>query len=75
MQVAGYRAIARLVSSGAGIGIVPRSAIEPANQGKVADVELTKSWAERDLRVCVRRLPTERNVHRDQLVQMLCGLD
>jgi len=73
VQVSGYRAIARLVSSAAGIGIVPRSAIEAADQGKVAVVELIETWSQRDLRVCVRRLPTEKNVYRDKLVEMLCG--
>lgn len=73
VQVSGYRAIARLVSSGAGIGIVPRSALEPSDQGKVAVLELTEPWSQRDLRVCVRRHPHEKNLYRDKLVDMLCG--
>lgn len=71
VQVSGYRAIARLVSSGAGIGIVPRTAIDPTDEGKVAVVELIEPWSQRDLRVCVRRHPTEKNTYRDKLVEML----
>jgi DNA-binding transcriptional LysR family regulator len=73
VQVSGYRAIARLVSSGAGVGIVPRSAIERTDRGKVAVIDLTESWSQRDLRVCVRRLPAEKNLYRDKLVEILCA--
>lgn len=72
VQVSGYRAIARLVSSGAGIGIVPRTAIEASDKGTIAVVELSESWSQRDLRVCVPRHPAEKNIYRDKLVEMLC---
>ncbi|OTP65607.1 Transcriptional regulator, LysR family [Caballeronia sordidicola] len=73
VQVSGYRAIARLVSSGAGIGIVPRSAIEPSDQGQLAVVDLIEPWSKRDLRVCVQRHPNEKNVFRDKLIEVLCS--
>lgn len=72
VQVSGYRAIARLVSSGAGIGIVPRTAIEASDQGKVAVIELVEPWSHRNLHVCIPRHPAERNLYRDKLVEVLC---
>jgi DNA-binding transcriptional LysR family regulator len=72
VQVSGYRAIARLVASGAGIGIVPRSALEPSDHEKLAIVELTEPWAKRHLRVCVRRHSEEMNPFLSSLVEMLC---
>lgn len=72
VQVSGYRAIARLVSSGAGIGIVPRSALEPADRHLLAPIRLLEPWARRDLRVCVRRQPKERNQFQQMLIDILC---
>lgn len=72
VQVSGYRAIARLVASGAGIGIVPRSALEPADHEHIAIVELTEPWAKRNLRVCVQRFPQKANPFLGNLVDMLC---
>lgn len=72
VQVSGFRAIARLVESGAGIGIVPRTAIEPSDRGRLAIVELEEPWSQRDLRVCILRNSTEKNVYRDRLVEILC---
>ncbi|MGG1943318.1 LysR family transcriptional regulator [Trinickia sp. NRRL B-1857] len=72
VQVSGYRAIARLVASGAGIGIVPRTAIERSDRGRLAIVELVEQWAQRDLRVCIPKQPSEKNVYRDRLVDILC---
>lgn len=71
VQVSGYRAIARLVTSGAGIGIVPRTAIEERDQGQLAVVELVEPWSQRDLRVCIPRHPSEKNIYRDALVSIL----
>lgn len=73
VQVAGYRAIARLVASGAGIGIVPRSAVEPTDASQLAAVELLESWARRDLRVCVRRQRRDGNPFLQALVDILCS--
>jgi DNA-binding transcriptional LysR family regulator len=75
VQVSGYRAIARLVASGAGVGIVARSALEPSDCERLAIVELSESWARRDLRVCVQRRPKEKNFFRDKLVEILCRRD
>ncbi|WP_176054847.1 LysR family transcriptional regulator [Paraburkholderia caribensis] len=72
VQVSGYRAIARLVASGAGIGIVPRTAIESSDKGKLAVIQLTEPWSQRNLHVCVSRNPAEKNLYRDKLVDMLC---
>jgi DNA-binding transcriptional LysR family regulator len=75
VQVSGYRAIARLVASGAGIGIVPRSALEPLDHERLAVVELTEPWAIRNLRVCVRRDSDAMNPYLNSLVEVLCGQD
>lgn len=72
VQVSGYRAISRLVASGAGIGIVPRTAIEPGDHEQFAIVELDEPWSQRDLRVCVPRNPGDKNIYRDKLVEILC---
>jgi len=72
VQVSGYRAIARRVASGAGIGIVPRTAIESSDKGKLAVIQLTEPWSQRNLHVCVSRNPAEKNLYRDKLVDMLC---
>ena len=73
VQVSGYRAIARLVSSGAGIGIVPRSALETTDSARLNVIELSEPWARRDLRVCVRRQPRQKNYFQERLVNILCN--
>jgi DNA-binding transcriptional LysR family regulator len=70
VQVSGYRAIARLVASGAGIGVVPRSAIQLEDQQNLVMLRLGEPWARRDLRICVRRV-AEQNYYRDELVKTL----
>lgn len=70
VQVSGYGAIARLVASGAGIGIIAKSALTGREKG-VAVLPLEEAWARRDLRVCVQREPDTKNVYRDKLVSML----
>jgi DNA-binding transcriptional LysR family regulator len=54
VQVSGYRAIAHLVASGAGIGIVPRSALEDADCQRLAILALEEPWALRHLQLCLR---------------------
>ncbi|WNF58767.1 LysR substrate-binding domain-containing protein [Pseudomonas sp. SG20052] len=72
VQVSGFRAIARLVSSGAGIGVAPRSALEPADLDRLKVIEILEGWARRNLQVCVQRHPREQNVFRDHLIKILC---
>ncbi|MEF9898157.1 MAG: LysR substrate-binding domain-containing protein [Pseudomonas sp.] len=72
VQVSGFRAIARLVSSGAGIGVVPRSALEPADLDRLKVIDMVEGWARRDLRVCVQRYPRVQNVFREHLIEILC---
>lgn len=71
VQVSGYRAIARLVSSGAGIGVVPRSALDEADCNAVEIIELTDTWARRELCVCLRRHSSDTNPFLHDLVAML----
>jgi len=72
VQVSGYRSIARLVSSGAGIGVVPRSALEKSDTKHLAVISLTEAWAQRDLRVCISKDTRSMNPFRDRLVETLC---
>lgn len=71
VQVSGYRAIARLVAAGVGIGVVPRTALEPSDRDKVSVIELTDEWARRDLCVCVRRTNRDANPYLQELVLSL----
>lgn len=52
-------------------GIVPLSAIEASDKGRLAVIELIEPWSQPDLRVCVQRNPNEKNVFRDRLVEIL----
>lgn len=73
VQVSGYRSVARLVESGAGLGIVPYSAVEASDLERVACVELNEAWARRDLSVCVRPGSREDNPFVRALIDVLCG--
>lgn len=55
VQVSGYRAIVRLVASGAGIGIVPQSALIPSDSKQLAIIQLSNPWAARNLEICRRK--------------------
>lgn len=71
VQVSGYRAVARMVAAGAGIGIVPKSAIEPTDHEKLAIIELAEPWTIRKLRLCVLRRPAEENPFVRKLVDFI----
>lgn len=71
VQVSNYRAIVRLVASGAGIGIVPRSALEPDDSNGVSVLELRETWALRQHRICVRRGAMQDNYFLRELVGLL----
>lgn len=56
IQVRSFEAVCRMVSAGVGLGLVPRSAVgEPGARLPLAVVELVEPWAQRDLKVCVRK--------------------
>ncbi|MDR0226559.1 MAG: LysR family transcriptional regulator [Burkholderiaceae bacterium] len=70
VQVTGYGAMAALVASGAGLAILPHSAVAPGNDAVVA--ALDEPWALRHHRVCVHRdAPT--HWLREQFVAQLCS--
>ncbi|CAG9179696.1 HTH-type transcriptional activator CmpR [Cupriavidus laharis] len=54
MQVSGYRAVARLVAAGVGIGIVPESALDAAERRRLAIIRLDEPWAVRHHQLCVQ---------------------
>ncbi|MEM5275215.1 LysR family transcriptional regulator [Cupriavidus taiwanensis] len=55
IQVAGFAAVASMVRSGAGVAIVPRSALATVNCAELRVVALKDSWAARTLNLCARR--------------------
>ena len=73
VQVSSYDAIARMVASGAGVGVVPRSALNARDYDQVRVVELSDSWTKLDIRVCVRKQSLVCNVFRKKLVEVLCA--
>jgi len=72
VQVADYDAIARMVSSGAGSGVLPRSALNGRTYDQTRIVELSDVWATQDIRVCVRRNSIDKNIFQEKLVEILC---
>lgn len=57
IQVRSFEAVCRMVAAGVGVGMVPCSAIgAPQYAGQLRIIELNEVWAQRDLKVCVRRM-------------------
>ena len=55
IQVRSFEAVCRMVGSGVGLGMVPRSAVRTGElREPPAIVELDENWAQRDLQICVR---------------------
>lgn len=71
VQVSGYRAIAQLVASGAGIGVVPRSALQDADLQHLAVLDIKETWAMRHLQICLRE-QTLRSPFVAQFIDTLC---
>ncbi|MGU7780063.1 LysR family transcriptional regulator [Burkholderia sp. PU8-34] len=74
VQVSSYASIVKLVASGAGIGIVARSAVADGTPANVVVLKLAETWARRDLRVCVPRVAAVPNPFRDRLLETLTGV-
>ena len=56
IQVRSFGAVCRMVGAGAGIGLVPRSAVPTAALPETPlVVELDEIWAQRDLQICVKK--------------------
>ncbi|MES2819872.1 MAG: LysR substrate-binding domain-containing protein [Pseudomonadota bacterium] len=56
IQVRSFEAVCRMVSAGVGLGMVPRSAVAGGSvRTPLAIVELDEPWAQRDLKVCIRK--------------------
>lgn len=71
VQVPSYRSIVRLVALGAGIGIVPHSALEPADLARLSVIPLEDAWAVRHHDICVRSGAMASNPHLAELVKLL----
>ena len=56
IQVRSFEAVCRMVSAGVGVGLVPLGAVPAGtSRGSLAVIELDEPWAQRDLKVCVRK--------------------
>ncbi|MNQ69861.1 HTH-type transcriptional activator CmpR [compost metagenome] len=56
IQVRSFEAVCRMVGAGVGLGMVPLGAVSAgAAHAPLAVVELEEPWAQRDLKVCVRK--------------------
>ncbi len=71
VQVTGFGAIAALVASGAGLAILPRSAVTSQDEEHTVIAALDEPWALRQHRVCVKR-DAPRHWLREQFVAQLC---
>lgn len=71
VQVSGYLAIAHLVASGAGIGVVPRSALKSVDHLDLSVLKFEETWAMRHLEICLRE-PTLHNPFVSELINTLC---
>ena len=56
IQVRSFEAVCRMVSAGVGVGLVPLGAVPAGtSRGSLAVIKLDEPWAQRDLKVCVRK--------------------
>jgi DNA-binding transcriptional LysR family regulator len=56
IQVGSYDAMCRMVEAGVGIGVLPdMAARRHARLARIKIVQLLDDWAERELRICVRK--------------------
>ncbi|MBI2307268.1 MAG: LysR family transcriptional regulator [Rhodocyclales bacterium] len=56
IQVRSFEAVCRMVGTGVGLGLVPKSAVPSGGLREPPTVvELDEPWAQRDLQVCVRK--------------------
>jgi len=56
IEVRSFEAVCRMVSAGVGVGLVPLGAVPAGtSRGSLAVIELDEPWAQRDLKVCVRK--------------------
>ncbi|MBH2033151.1 MAG: LysR family transcriptional regulator [Pseudomonadales bacterium] len=56
IQVRSFEAVCRMVSAGVGVGLVPLGAVPVgAARAALTVIELDEPWAQRDLKVCVRK--------------------
>jgi DNA-binding transcriptional LysR family regulator len=57
IQVSSYDAMCRMIESNVGIGVLPEApAQRHARMSRIKLVQLLDEWAEREVRICVRRL-------------------
>lgn len=72
VQLRSFDAVCLMVQAGVGIGIVPETTAKRAQHSMgIAAVPLRNDWAQRDLRVCLRRREAS-NAALRRLVEYLC---
>jgi len=55
IQVTSYDALCRMVEAGLGIGVMPSDVALPfVKTGRIRAIPILESWAQRDLKICVR---------------------
>ena len=75
IRVAGFEAMCRMIEANAGVGLIPLSvAARLKASHRIAVVQLTDAWAERELKICVRSL-AELPVFARELVEFLVAFD
>ncbi|GJG94316.1 LysR family transcriptional regulator [Cupriavidus pauculus] len=72
VQVAGFDGVTQLVSSGAGVAIVPMSILPDVRSNSIAILDLDEPWALRHHRVCLRKGAMASNTQLRNLVSILC---
>jgi DNA-binding transcriptional LysR family regulator len=73
VQVASFGAVLSLVRAGAGVAILPRSALPSTPVPGVKVVTLLEPWAVRQLQVCWRKDESRLSEHARALLKQLCG--
>lgn len=75
VQLRSFDAVCLMVQAGVGIGIVPETTAKRAQHSmSISAVPLRNDWAQRDLRVCLRRRETK-NAALRRLIDYLCPND
>jgi DNA-binding transcriptional LysR family regulator len=71
VQLRSFDSVCRLVETGVGVGVVPKTtAARAVKTMRLGVVELTDDWALRELRICVRKLE-ELGLYARELVESL----
>ena len=71
IQVSSFGSVVAMVAAGAGISLIPRSALRDVDRSNVRALALDEDWAPRSLSICVRRHDELRSPYVDRLLAQL----